>query len=220
MPGLPVGLSFRTAVPSPSALRVRDFLPAIAVAFGKASSFSDKRAIDFSIDDLITPEFGPNLSLRLLDKLKTFDDAPGFQSIFGRFDGIDSLTGLPMDLSSNELFDVTLYLPEIQVALQLAPSVDLTAQGFGAKDIQNALFPTRVPTVKSLASFIKRKIIPQIRNALDFDVDVSPSAIGGLTVDTPTLGASGFDFGKFSDTSTQSFPPSADISDVEVCPGK
>lgn len=217
IPGLPAGKSFQDANLTFSDLQVRDFLPAIAVAYGYASDFSDKRATSFSINELFTPKFGPTLSSRLLNKLKNYIDDPEFASKFGRFDDIDSETKLPMDSSTKEIFDVTLYLPEIQVALELAPSVDLTSSSFSKKDIQDALFPNQAATVKSFSSFLKRKIIPPIRNALyDFNVGVSPVTTKGLTVDTPTLGAKGFDFGTFNEASTRLFPPTVDIRDVEV----
>jgi hypothetical protein len=234
VPGLPIGKSFEDIFGDGSNLgsfNVRDFLPAIAVAYGKAPSFSDKRATRFSLDDLFTPEFGPDLSTRLLDKLRS-SDATNFSTIFNGFDTTDQVTGLPMESATKKLFDVKLYLPEIQVALQLSPSVDLTAKRFMAQNIRDALFPNPVPTVKSFSSFIKRKIIPQIKNALtDFDLTLSPPSTtaiigsggatgggggGGFTLDTPTIGQSGTNFGTFSETSTQLFPPSIDIDSIQV----
>jgi hypothetical protein len=219
VPGLSLGVTFQEAYPTPGDFPVRDFLLALAVAYGKAPSFSDVRAQSFSIGDLFTPEFGPSLSASLLEKLQNTNvNAPSLASIFSRFDVVDDITGLPMVSLTKELFDVNAYLPEIQVALQLAPSVDLTAKNFGANDIQEALFPFPVPTLQSFASFIKRQIIPKITDVLDFDVSVgtSKSPAGGLTLDVPTLSANGLDFGTFSTDSTQLFPPSIDIDDVQV----
>ena len=213
---MPIGKTFSQTFPDSTMFQVRDFLPAIAVAYGRAPSFSDKRALAFSVDDLFAPVFGPDLSISLLNKLKNAPDAPEYATIFGRFNGIDSVTRMPIDQSTKEIFDVSSYLPEIQVALQLAPTTSLSASGFRMDNIQDALFPGKVPTVKSLASFLKRKIIPQIRKILDFDVDVSPPTVGGLTKSTPTLGVNGFDFGAFSETSTRLFPPSIDVNDVKV----
>ena len=90
VPGLPVGLSFGEAYPDRGDFPVRDFLPALAVAFGKATSFSDARALSFTMDDIFAPQFGPELSIRLLDKLKT---APSLAGLFDKFDVIDSTTG-------------------------------------------------------------------------------------------------------------------------------
>ena len=50
------------------------FLPHIAVAFGFAPSFSDMKAVSFSLDKLFMPNFGPGLSLKMLDSLKLKSD--------------------------------------------------------------------------------------------------------------------------------------------------
>ena len=53
------------------------FLPHIAVAFEFAPSFSDMRALSFSLDRLFMPHFGPDLNLKMLDSLRVkADDIP------------------------------------------------------------------------------------------------------------------------------------------------
>lgn len=108
VPGLPFGKSFIETYPTCCDFPVRNFLPAISVAFGKAPSFSDIRASKFTMDDLFTPNFGPSLSLNLLNKIKS---VPSLQIEFSRFDIIDIVSGLPMDSITKELFDVNAYLP-------------------------------------------------------------------------------------------------------------
>ena len=204
IPGLPLGQSFADAYPSPDTFRVRDFIPAIAVAFDYAPSFSDPRAATFSIDDLFTPNFGPVLSGTFLDSLKITPSLLHFN--FDRFNATDSETGLPMDPLTFEIFKVDNYIPQIQVALDLAPSLDLVAPKFSAKDLKESLFPDRIPTIKSMAAFVKNKIVPKITNALDglFDVEVeTPSGVSA-----PTLGGSGLSAVGFNDaTNTKLFPP-------------
>jgi hypothetical protein len=47
------------------------FLPHIAVAFGFAPSFSDLKALSFSLDMLFMPDFGADLSIKMLGSLKS-----------------------------------------------------------------------------------------------------------------------------------------------------
>lgn len=108
VPGLALGQNFQSAFPVRGDFPVQYFLPALAVAYGKAPSFDDIRAKKFSTDSLFTPEFGPALSLHLLNKLK---DAPSLGGIFSQFDSFDPISGLPMVSLTKELFDVTAYLP-------------------------------------------------------------------------------------------------------------
>lgn len=51
--------------------QVELFLPHLAVAFGFAPSFSDPKALSFSVDMLFMPNFGPDLSFKLLDSLRS-----------------------------------------------------------------------------------------------------------------------------------------------------
>lgn len=218
VPGLPLGKSFLDVFPNRDDLAdfdTRDFLQAIAVAYGKAPSFSDARAVSFTMTDLFTPEFGEGLSARILEKLKAEDS---LSDLFSGFDSTDEISGLPMNSMTKKLFDINAYIPEIQVALKLAPSLDLTASGFSAADLQEALFPFPVPSIRSFASFVKREIIPQIKAVMDFGVgiDTSKAPFGGLSIDTPSLDGSGFNFGTFSNKSTQLFPPSVNLDSVQV----
>ena len=211
IPGLPPGQNFSGPFTSET-FPIQDFIPVIAVAYDIAPSFSDPRALEFSIDDLFAPSFGPGLSTKLLDSLK---NAPSLSGIFDRFNETDGVTGLPMDPSTFEIFDVSIYLSEIQVALNLAPSVDLAASGFSAKDISEALFPDPVPTIKSFAVFIKNELVPKIIAALDFGVEVE-GLPGGLSFDTPTLDGNGTNLGAFDPGSTRLFPPSVSVDNLRV----
>lgn len=98
----------------------------------------------------------------------------------------------------------------------------MAAFSFGAKDIQEALFPFPAPTIKSFASYIKRELIPKIAAAMDFDVSLS-APTGGLSLEKPNLNAGGLDFGSFGSNSTRLFPPSISVDDVDVsseCPSR
>ena len=108
LPGLSPAQTFESAYPIRGEFPVRDFLPAIAVAYGRAPSFVDPRAKKFTMDDLFTPEFGPELSLRLLEKLRK---VPSFEAGFSQFDSVDPVTGLPMMSQTKELFDVNAFIP-------------------------------------------------------------------------------------------------------------
>ena len=104
---------------------------------------------------------------------------------------------------------------EIQVALQLAPSVSLASPAFGAKDIQESLFPSQIPSVSSFASFLKRQMISKVASFLDFEVAIETPS-GGF-IDTPQLGPSGLDIGPLSSSNTRLFPPSVDLDSIQVC---
>lgn len=108
VPGLPLGQNFSVTYPTPGDFPVRNFLPALAVAFGRAPSFSDVRAQKFTLDQLFTPTFGPELSNSLLQRIK---GVQSFQLDFDRFDAFDPISGLPMVSSTKEIFDVNAYLP-------------------------------------------------------------------------------------------------------------
>lgn len=187
------------------------FLPVIAVAYDFAPSFSDAIALSFSLDSLFAPKFGADLSIKLLDSLRA---VPSLN--FSIFDIVD-VNGIPMASSTFEVFDVKKYLPEIQFALDLSPSVNFAAPSFQTSDIFDALFPSSVPTVKTMGNFVKKKVVASIASALDglFDVGVVvPTA--GLTIDTPILNASGLTLGEYTDASTQVFPPVIDVDRVQV----
>ena len=165
------------------------------------------------MDMLFTPNFGPDLSVKLLDSLMKKTELNG---AFDRFSGL-SLSGLPMDPGSFEVFDIENYLPEIQFSLDLAPSVDFSAPSFSAADLFDALFPTSLPTVKSFGSFLKKNIMSKIQLALDglFDTKVNVPTTG-LSVDEVTFGIHGVNLGVYSDINNKLFPPMIDVDAIQV----
>lgn len=189
------------------------FLPHIAVAFGHAPSFSDPKAQSFSMNKLFEPNFGPDLSVKILESLTANLNLNG---VFDRFNSTSS-TGLPMDPITFEVFRVEKYLPEIQFSLKLSPSIDFAASNFRTSDLYDAMFPTSIPTIKSFGAFIKKNILLKISNALNglFDAKVAIPT-DGLTVDAVSLGGEGLIIGVYTEGSTQLFPPVVDIDKVEV----
>ena len=210
IPGLPNGLSFQEGF-SDGNFPVQDFLPLIAVAYGKAKSFADRSAVDFSMETLFAPSFGQGLSTSTLTKLK--DKLPG---TFNRFSDFDSYTNKFWDPVNKTLFSIEDYLPEIQYAYDLAVSVDFASSKFRPSDLQDAIFPDPRPSVKSFAKFLKKKIMEEIQSSLDglFDAKLDVPT-GGLTAESPSFGGGGFSFGEYSNSSTQVFPPRVDVDAVQ-----
>ena len=196
-----------------SFLAVELFLPHIAIAFGFASSFSDIKALSFSLDKLFTPDFGLDVHLKILDSLKAKVDLNGE---FDRFTDV-TLSGIPYDPVTFEIFDIDFYLPEIQFALDLAPSVNFAAPSFRTPDLFDALFPASIPTVKSFGSFIKKKIISKIRLALDglFEAKVNIPTTG-LSVDEVSFGVDGINLGNYTEFNNKLFPPMIDVDVVQA----
>lgn len=193
--------------PSPS---VEQFLPHIAVAFGYAQSFSDSAALTFDVYKLFEPRFGATLSSKLLSALQSK------LSIFNRFNST-SLTGLPMALDG-EIFHVDHYLPELEFALDLSPSVDFAASSFKVSDLYDSLFPTgKILSLKTFGSYVKKQVVSKIVSALNgvFDATVSIPTIG-LTADEVILNGSGLALGEYTENSTQLFPPSVDVDKIDV----
>ena len=122
-----------------------------------------------------------------------------------------------MDGSTFEVFDVTKYLPEIQFALDLAPSLNFAASNFRASDIFDALFPTSIPTIKSFGVFIKKTIMSKIQLALDglFDAQVDIPTTG-LSVDRVSLGVDGINLGAYTESNNKLFPPMVDVDAVKA----
>ena len=189
------------------------FLPHIAVAYGFAPSFHDPRALSFALDQLFEPNFGPELSLEILNSMKAKLDLNG---AFDRFTE-STLTGIPLDPTTFEVFDIHNYLPEIQFALDLAPAVEFAAPSFRAADLFDALFPASIPTIKSFESFVKKKVMSKIRLALDglFDAKVNVPTIG-LSVDEVTFGVNGTSLGVYTEHNNRLFPPVIDIDTIQV----
>ena len=158
---------------------------------------------------MFEPNFGADLSSRLLsvlqEKLSSFDQF-----------NLASSDGLPMTIDG-KIFRVQDYLPELQFALGLSPAVEFSAGGFRASDLFDAVLPSGTQSLKSFGSFIKKKIISKIQSALDglFDVTTDIPTVG-LTVDEVKLNGTGLSLGDYSIKSTQLFPPSIDVDQVQV----
>ena len=213
IPGLSLGQSFEDAFPFRGDFPVEQFLPLIGVAYGRAISFSDQNAQTFSMKSLFAPQFGPDLSNKLLSVLTNRVE---LNEIFNRFNGVDSHTGKPWDPTTKEIFLPEKFLAEFQYAFDLSTSVALTAGNFHSSDLYAALYPNAMPSVKSFANFVKAQIIKEITTSLDnlFDVDIDIST-GGLDIDEAVLGGS-LSLGNFSDASTRLFPPRVSVDEVQV----
>lgn len=166
--------------------------------------------MSFDVNKLFEPRFGADLSNKLLSALQSK------MSFFDKFNSTSS-TGLPMTLDG-EIFRVDHYLPELQFALGLSPSVDFFASSFKVSDLFDSLFPTgKIQTLKTFGSFVKKRIVSKIVSALDgvFDATVSiPTS--GITVDEVVLNGSGLALGEYTKKSTQLFPPAVDVDKVDV----
>jgi hypothetical protein len=189
-------------------LSVNLFLPHLAVAFGYAPTFTDPKAVSFSLDKLLNLNLA-DASIKMLNVLRrslTFDRFSGFSNF-----------GIPMDPVSFEIFNVDNFLAEIQFSLGLSPSVDFSAFNFKASDLFDALFPTSIPTVKSFGSFIKKDILSKIRDAIGglFDANVDVPTIG-LSVGDLSFGLDGFDLGNYSEFNNELFPPMIDVDALQV----
>ena len=190
------------------------FLPHIAVAFGFAQAFSDNEALSFSLGKLYGSSFFEfDLSIQMLKSLQSKLDLKG---LFNRFAGF-SVSGIPLDPVTFEVFDINNYLPEIQFSLDLAPSINFAAPNFRASDLFDAVFPKSFPTVKSFGSFIKKAILSKIRQALSglFDTKVNIPTIG-LSVDDVSFGFDGFSLGNYTEFNNELFPPMIDVDAVQV----
>ena len=153
---------------------------------------------------LFTPKFGKSLSAKLLNAI----NIKNITGNFSLFTDTDNVTELPMNPITFEVFDVEKYLPEIQFALDLSPSLQFPSPSFTPADIFDSLYPSSVPSVRAMVEFVKKQIVPELIGKLSglFDVQIGGSS-GGMSVDTPTIGNSGLSLGNFSDSSTQLFPP-------------
>lgn len=173
------------------------------MAYGYATTFD--KATSFTIDQLLVPDFNAEAIVLLLNRLKSKN------SLFNRFSSTEN--GLPLDPSTKELFRLEKYLPDIQVALNLAVSTDLSALRFGPQDISEALLPNpSFPSLRALADFAKKELL-DLDLAFTADLDVPPLDISSPTV--PTIGPDGFSFGNFSVDSTRLFPPAMDLNSIQ-----
>ena len=212
IPGFSLVQSFEDAFPFRGDFPVEQFLPLLAVAYGQPTSCSGQNAQLFSMKSLFAPQSGPDLSKKLLSVLTNKSE------LNGSFDGIDSHTKKPWDSTTKEIFNIFKWLPEIQYAFDLSTSVALTAENFHSSDLYAALYPNAIPSVKSVANFVKAKIIKEITESLDnvFDVGIDISTVGlEIDEDEAMLGGT-LSLGNFSDASTQLFPPRVSIDNIQV----
>lgn len=121
-----------------------------------------------------------------------------------------------MNPTTFEVFDPKKYLPEIQFAFDLSPSLGLASPNFKPSDIMGSLYPSKIPNLTDLVSYVKKKIVPDIISTLRglFDVKLDTSTTG-LSVDEPSLGDNGLNLGDFSSSSTMVFPPKIDLDRVQ-----
>ena len=211
IPGLELGKSLLDTFSDDGAdFPVDKFLPLIAVAFGYSPNFSNQVAIEFTMDRLFEPEFGPSINLDFIKTIK--DKLPDFDT----FSTTDPDTQQPMNPITLETFEVFNYLPELQLAYDFSPSLEFGSPNFKSSDLFPTLFPDQLPTISGLKDYTKRKIIPQLLSKLGglFDVEIDTPSIG-LTSSNPSLGDGGLQLGEFSDTSTRLFPPTFDLDSVQ-----
>lgn len=162
--------------------------------------------MSFTLDKLLELNIGDATLVGILRRSINFDRFTDF-----------SISGIPMDPLSFDIFDVKNFLPELQFALDLSPSVDFSAFNFKASDLFDALLPTSLPTVKSFGSFIKKEILSKLRAALAglFDTKVNIPTIG-LSVDDISFGLDGFKLGNYSEFNNRLFPPMIDVDALQV----
>jgi hypothetical protein len=176
------------------------------------------------LDKLFEPDFGADLTIKMLDSLRANANLNG---AFDRFSST-SITGIPMDPITNEVFQVGNYLRELQFSLDLSPSVNFAASNFRVSDLYDALFPTNGPTLMSFIAFIKKDILDQISATLDglFDAKVEVPTTGlsrshrrRLSFsdgEVPSLGVDGINIGEYTESNNELFPPMIDIDAVQA----
>ena len=163
IPGLPIDQNFREKYGSRGEFSVRDYLPHIAIAFGKSFSFQEKSARYFTMDDLFAPDFNVNLTCKVLTTLM---ETKSLSSNFSHFSGASNCSKMPIDPITNEVFNVRNYLADIQVAFGIALSTDLAAPNFALVDLKEALFPN-VPSLRVFADSVKSMLVKEINDKLD-----------------------------------------------------
>jgi hypothetical protein len=210
IPGLSIGQTFHQKFSDRGVFPVEDYLPHIAVAFGKSWSFSENSAIDFTLDELLAPDFGFDLTSKVLDALKATQSV---SSMFTRFSDISTYTGMPMDPVTYEIFNVKNYLSEIQVSFDIVPSPQVASQKFGLADLREVLSP-KVPTLRAFADKMKPKLVNEIGKMLNglFNTTVNvsgfdPIPIGGNTSFPPNL--------SWSHGSTHVFTPQIRLDKIQ-----
>jgi hypothetical protein len=122
-----------------------------------------------------------------------------------------------MDPATFEIFEVERYLPELQVALGLSPSIEFAPSNFRPADLYDALLSTPVPTIKSFGEYMKKHVVKKISKALKglFSVKVDIPSYG-LSGENLTLGGDGLEAGGYTERNNQLFPPVIDVDQVQV----
>ncbi len=180
IPGLSIGQTFLQTFPDRGMFPIEDFLPHIAIAFGKSWSFSENSALDFTLDELLAPDYGLDVTLKIMDALKA---TPTLSSFFARFSGTSIYTNMPMDPVTYEIFNVKNYLPEVQVSFNLVPSPLLASPNFGLTDLHEFLSP-KVPSLRAFADKMKSKLVAIIAEKLNglFNTTVSSPGFGSIQI--------------------------------------
>lgn len=212
IPGLPRGMTFRQKFAQRGVFPVEDYLPHIAIAFGKSWSFHENSARDFTLENLFAPGFGSDLTLKILDALKS---APSLSSSFTRFSSVSSYTSMPMDPVTDEIFIVENYLPEIQAVFDIVPSPEFAAPNFGLSDLKELVSP-RVPSLRAFADTIKSKLVREIGKILNgvFQTAVNlpgfdSTQMGGNLSFPPNL--------SWPSDSTNVFTPTISLDTIQGC---
>ena len=210
IPGLALGQTFLQKYAERGVFPVEDYLPHIAIAFGESRSFQDNSALAFTLDELLTPGYGVDVTLKILDVLKA---TPSLSGNFSRFSGVSDFTNITMDPITYEMFLVENYLFDIQVAYDVAPSVEFAAPNFGLADLKELLSP-RFPTVRAFADMVKSKIVKEIGEVLNgrFSTPVDLPGfdsfkLGGNDSDTLDL--------SWPSGSTRAFTPKISIDNIQ-----
>ena len=71
-----------------------------------------------------------------------------------------------MDSTTSEVFNARNYLPEIQVAFDIVPSVEVAAPNYALADLREALFP-KVPSLRSFADTVKSRLVREMNEKLN-----------------------------------------------------
>lgn len=162
IPGLSIGETFREKHADRGEFTVTDYLPHLAIAFGKSFSFQDKSAHHFVLENLFAPDFSANLTYAVLHTLISTLSLP---SNFSRFSAQSKL-GMPMDPSTSEVFNVNNYLPSVQLAFGIIPSLEFAVPKFSLADLQETLCPT-FPSLRAFSNSVKSKLVNVVRENLN-----------------------------------------------------
>jgi hypothetical protein len=170
IPGLSIGETFREKHADRGEFTVTDYLPHLAIAFGKSFSFQDKSAHHFVLDNLFAPDFSADLTNAVLQTLISTSSLP---SNFSRFSAQSKL-GMPMDPLTSEVFNVNNYLPSVQLVFGIIPSLEFAVPKFSLADLRETLCPT-FPSLRAFSNSVKSKLVDIVRENLNgmFDTTVN-----------------------------------------------